>query len=82
MPIPDFLLSFLVCPESHQPVAPATPAQLAAVNAAIRAGNAYERSGARVEQELSEALVRRDGRLLYPVDGDVAVMLVEKSIAL
>lgn len=82
MPVAADLIAILICPESKQPLAPATPAQLAAVNAAIRAGNAYNRSGARVEKELTDALVRQDGRLLYPVEDDIPVMLVEESIAL
>ena len=82
MPVDPDLIAILICPESRQPVASATPAQLAAVNAAIRAGNAYNRAGARVEQELTEALVRQDGRVLYPVEESIPVMLVEESIAL
>jgi uncharacterized protein YbaR (Trm112 family) len=76
------LIAILICPETKQPVAAATAAQLAAVNAAIRAGNAYNRAGARVEKELAEALVRQDGRALYPVEDGIPVMLVEESIAL
>jgi uncharacterized protein len=82
MPVAADLIAILICPESRQPVAAATPAQLAAVNAAIRAGEAYNRSGARVEKELAEGLVRQDGRLLYPVEDGIPVMLVEESIAL
>ena len=82
MPVDADLVAILICPESKQPVAPATPAQLAALNAAIRAGNAYNRAGARVERELAEALVRQDGKLLYPVEDGIPVMLVEESIAL
>jgi uncharacterized protein YbaR (Trm112 family) len=78
---PD-LLEILVCPETKQPVALATPEQLARVNAAIRAGDATNRSGARVAKELDEALVRQDGRVLYPVEEGIPVMLVEESIAL
>jgi uncharacterized protein YbaR (Trm112 family) len=82
MPIPADLLEILVCPETKQPVAPATPAVLAALNAAIRAGTVYNRAGVRVDSELAEALARRDGRVVYRVDGDVPVMLVEEAIPL
>jgi uncharacterized protein YbaR (Trm112 family) len=82
MPIDPELVAILVCPESKQSVAPASDAQLAAVNAAIRAGSARNRAGARVEKELTEALVRQDGRVLYPVEEGIPVMLVEESIAL
>ena len=82
MPVAADLIAILICPESKQPVAPATPAQIAALNASIRAGNAYNRAGVRVEKELAEGLVREDGRVLYPVEDDIPVMLVEESIAL
>ncbi|MFI5320759.1 MAG: Trm112 family protein [Myxococcota bacterium] len=82
MPVAADLIAILICPESKQPVAHATPAQLAQLNDAIRAGNAYNRAGARVEKELREALVREDGRLLYPVEDGIPVMLVEESISL
>lgn len=78
---PD-LVAILICPESKQPVALATPAQLAGLNNSIRAGNAYNRAGTRVEKELDEGLVREDGRVLYPVEDGIPVMLVEESIAL
>jgi uncharacterized protein YbaR (Trm112 family) len=82
MPVDPDLIAILICPESKQPVALATPAQLANLNNSIRAGNAYNRSGVRVEKELSEALIRQDGRVLYPVEEGIPVMLVEESIAL
>jgi uncharacterized protein YbaR (Trm112 family) len=82
MPVSEELLEILVCPESKQPVKMATPQQLAAVNGRIRAGKLRNRGGQLVEHELSEALVREDGRILYPVDDDIPVMLVEESIEL
>ena len=82
MPVDPDLIAILVCPETRQPVLPATREQLTRLNEAVRAGNAYNRSGARVEKELAEALVRQDGRVLYPVDDGIPVMLVEESIAL
>lgn len=82
MPVDPDLVAILICPESKQPVAPASAAQLAALNNSIRAGNAYNRAGTRVERELAEALVRQDGRLLYPVEEGIPVMLVEESIAI
>lgn len=76
------LLEILVCPETRQPVALAAPALLESVNARIRAGSLRNRGGQTVTQELREALVREDGRVLYPVDDGIPVMLVEESIDL
>jgi uncharacterized protein YbaR (Trm112 family) len=76
------LLEILVCPESKQPVALAGPDVLEAVNAKIRNGTLRNRGGQPVPQELREGLLREDGRLLYPVDDGIPIMLVEEAIEL
>jgi len=76
------LIEILVCPETRQPVAPASPELLERVNARIRAGEQRNRGGQPVGAVLREALVREDGRVLYPVDDGIPVMLVEESIEL
>ena len=78
---PD-LVEILVCPETKQPVSLATPDQLATLNTAIRDGSLLNRGGTKVEKELAEALVREDGKILYPVDDGIPVMLIEESIEL
>jgi uncharacterized protein len=76
------LVEILICPESRQPVALASAEQIEALNARIRSGSLRNRGGATVEKELAEALVREDGRVVYPVDDGIPVMLVEASIEL
>lgn len=76
---PD-LLEILICPETQQPVAPAAPDVLARVNAEISAGRLRNRGGEPVEKPIAEALLREDGRVLYPVDDGIPVMLIEESI--
>lgn len=78
---PD-LLEILVCPETKQPVSPAGEDLLARVNSEIQAGRLRNRGGETVKDPLREALVRQDGRVLYPVDDGIPVMLVEESIEL
>jgi len=78
---PD-LLEILVCPETKQPVTPAGEDVLSRVNAEIEAGRLRNRGGEPVKTPLSEALVREDGRILYPVDDGIPVMLIEESIEL
>ena len=74
------LVEILVCPETKQPVRLATAPELAGVNEKIRAGTMRNRGGEAVKTELVEALIREDGRILYPVDDGIPVMLVEESI--
>ena len=80
MPVDPELLEIIVCPETRQPVKPADASLLARLNADIDTGSLRNRSGAPVTQHLTEALVREDGRLLYPVDDRIPVMLIEESI--
>jgi len=82
MPVSEELLEILVCPETHQPVKPAAQAVLDALNARIRSGELRNRGGEPVEKELHEGLLREDGKVLYPVDEDIPVMLIDESIEL
>ena len=82
MPVSTELLEILVCPETKQPVSLATPERLEELNQKIRSGELRNRSGEPVEKELTEALIREDGRVLYPVDDGIPVMLIDESIEL
>jgi uncharacterized protein YbaR (Trm112 family) len=82
MPINAELLEILVCPETKQPVTLATPELLEALNQKIRSGELRNRSGETVAKELTEALVREDEQVLYPIDDGIPVMLVDESIEL
>lgn len=82
MPISSELLEILVCPETRQPVAPASDEILSSLNDEIRAERLKNRGGERVTAALTEGLVREDGKILYPVDDGIPVMLIEESIEL
>jgi uncharacterized protein YbaR (Trm112 family) len=82
MPIDQQLLDILVCPESRQPLCPAEATLIARLNDEIQARRLRNRGGEVVESPIREGLVREDGRLLYVVDDDIAIMLIEKSIEL
>jgi uncharacterized protein YbaR (Trm112 family) len=76
------LLEILVCPETKQPIALAGADVLARINAEIDAGRLRNRGGETVKTRISEGLVREDGRILYPVDDGIPVMLIDESIEL
>ena len=82
MPVAQDLLDILVCPESRQPVKPAPESLLADLNRRIQAGTLRNRGGGTVDKPITEGLLREDGRVLYIVDDDIPVMLVEESIEL
>ena len=82
MPVSSELLEILVCPETKQPVALADASVLAALNAKIEAGSLRNRGGKKVDKPIHEGLVREDGKVLYPVDDGIPVMLIEESFEL
>jgi len=76
------LLEILVCPETKQPVHEAGADVLARLNLEIAAGRLRNRGGEKVEKPLAEGLLREDGKVLYPVDDGIPVMLIEESLSL
>ena len=82
MPVSPELLEILVCPETKQPIAIAGDDVLARINAEIDSGRLRNRGGEPVTSRISEGLIRQDGRILYPVDDGIPVMLIEESIEL
>lgn len=74
------LIEILVCPETKQSVSLASSEILSSLNEKIRAGTLRNRGGGKVEKEIQEGLLREDGRILYPVDDGIPVMLIEESI--
>ncbi len=82
MPVNEELLEILVCPETKQPVKPAAEDLITSLNQRITAGELRNRGGDPVAKSLAEGLVREDGKVLYPIDDGIPVMLIEESIPL
>ncbi|MCS5635514.1 MAG: hypothetical protein NZ990_03290 [Myxococcota bacterium] len=82
MPVSQELLEILVCPETRQPVSEAGNDLIARLNGEIEAGNLRNRGGDAVSQAIEEGLLREDGKVLYPVEDGIPVMLIEESIEL
>lgn len=76
------LLDILVCPETKQSLRAADTTILEALNASIAAGSVTNRGGEAVTVTVSEALIREDGDVLYPVRDDIPIMLIDESIPL
>ena len=76
------LLSILCCPVSHKGLAVADKGLLSDVNTAIEEGNLHNRDGAALSARLDEALVTDDGKMLYPVNDGIPVLLEGECVSL
>lgn len=78
---PD-LLKIMCCPETHQPIALAEPSVIEQLNQQIAAGQLKNRAGQPVKEKIDGGLVREDKKFLYPVRGNIPVMLIDEAIPL
>ena len=76
------LLKLLCCPETHQGLRLARAELLQQLNQKIAVGNLQNRGGRPVSEKLAEALLREDGKVLYPIRNGIPVMLVDDGILL
>lgn len=74
------LLEILHCPVTHKGLAVARRNTLKTVNAAIEAGEVSNRDGRVLAGPLAEALVTDDGKLLYPVNDGIPVLLEGEAV--
>lgn len=70
------------CPETHQPLELAGTEALAALNARIAAGEVVNQGGERVSEALVQGVIRRDQRVIYPVQDGVLRLLAGRAIVL
>ena len=74
------LLELLVCPITKQPMFLLKEAQLEKLNVLIEAGEIQSADGNVLSTPLHQALISRNGTVIYPVENDIPVMLEERSI--
>ncbi len=74
------LLAILCCPVTHRQLSVAKADVVRRLNAAIADGQVSNRDGTVLTSALKEALITDDGKLLYPVDDGIPVLLEGESI--
>jgi uncharacterized protein YbaR (Trm112 family) len=74
------LLDIICCPVTHLQLELLDAERLARLNAAIAAGGVKNHSQNAIRDALSEALVTRDGRLVYPVRDGIPILLEDECI--
>ena len=76
------LLPILRCPVTHKGLSLMRRDALNALNAAIESGELRNRGGEPVTGPLAEALITDDGKLGYPIDNGIPVLLETAAIKL
>ena len=76
------LLKILCCPETHQPIGLAEASLIEKLNRQIAAGQLSNRAGQLVKEKIDGGLVRDDKKFLYPVRGNIPIMLMDEAIPL
>ncbi len=80
MPVDGKLLEILCCPVSKTPLQRLEHSRLTKLNAAIANGAVQYVNGEVVEEDLGEALITTDAKVIYAVDQDIPILLAEKGI--
>jgi len=80
MPVDGKLLEILCCPVSKTPLTILSQEKLGKLNNAIEANEALYVDGEKVTELLQEGLITEDGKVIYPVQDDIPVLLEEKGI--
>ncbi len=80
MPVDGKLLEILCCPVSKTPLTVLGRQKLEKLNAAIKSGEALYVGGENVTETLQEGLITEDGKVIYPVQDDIPILLEEKGI--
>ncbi len=76
------LLAILCCPVTHKGLLLARPELLKKINSAISNGKLVNRDGAELRESLDEALVTDDGKIMYPINEGIPVLLEGESVGL
>jgi uncharacterized protein YbaR (Trm112 family) len=67
---------------THKGLNLARPDMLKKINSAIAQGKLVNRDGAALSEKLDEALITDDGKLMYPVNDGIPVLLEGESVGL
>jgi uncharacterized protein len=82
LPFAVELLNILCCPETHQKLQLAAPPILEKLNQQIVAGQLHNRASRVLDEKITAALIRTDGKYLYPMRQNIPILLVNEAIPL
>jgi uncharacterized protein YbaR (Trm112 family) len=76
------LLEILCCPETRQPLRMADSVLLENLNQQIADGTLRNLQGKPVTEKLDAALIRTDGKCVYPIRQNIPLLLAGEAISL
>ncbi|HCW75394.1 MAG TPA: hypothetical protein DHU63_02515 [Candidatus Marinimicrobia bacterium] len=76
------LIQILRCPESHQTLILASDEFLETQNQKIGKRELKNLAGEIIDKELTAGLLRKDGKILYPIIDEIPVLLIDQGIVL
>ena len=79
MPVDGKLLEILCCPVSKTPLTILDPEKLDKLNLAIAGNEALYIGGEKVIEPLQEGLITQDGKVIYPVQDDIPILLIDEA---
>ena len=82
MMISKELIQILRCPESHQTLILASDEFLETQNQKIGKRELKNLAGEIIDKELTAGLLRKDGKILYPIIDEIPVLLIDHGIVL
>ncbi len=74
------LLDILCCPATKTPVKLLSKTQIDALNRAIARGDVHTTANAAVATSLQAGLITTDGKVIYRIEDDIPVMLIDEAI--
>lgn len=74
------LLDIICCPLTKLPLQILDGERLARLNSVVATGLVRNRGARTLDATLTEALVTRDGRLVYPIVDGIPILLEEEAI--
>ncbi len=80
MAIDNKLLEILCCPVTKSPMNRLAAAQLKALNAEINQGRVHNVAGDTLTSEIREGLITQSGKIIYPVEDGIPIMLEDQGI--
>lgn len=80
MPVADSLLEIIMCPRTKQNLQNLSPEKVNEVNKEIEAGGIKYYDESLVDQKLDEALITADQKVIYRVDEEIPILMIDKGI--